>query len=518
MNKIKLALRLCVSAVIALGGLALISAVAMPSAEGRGQPEIWRDLPVSQSGVPYPNCRFGLGGNVVSFNVAALNSGWHMDWLTQLNPSRPQGSEYFQVVRLKSTSGGYTFTPSVATLQAILDQNPGATWLIGNEPDSPFQDNLRPEVYARAYHDLYALIKQRDPSAQVGAGNIVQPTPLRMQYLDRVLSAYQQLYGAWLPTDLWSIHSYILREIDPSDPEAYPIGPYEVWGAYIPLGMTVTRGTLYTYSDMFSLPIFQQRLIDFRGWMRDRGYGDKPLYITEFGTLFPYIPYNADPGGPFNFQDEHGVEMDEARTAAFMTGTFNLLRQLTSASVGYAPDGGHLVQRWLWYSVSDTTFGGPLFDPGTQARRPLGDVFASYTSAISPEVDLLAVSVRAEPSGPVTIGEAQTVTLKAVVANSGNVSVTPPITVAFYSGQPLSGTLIDSRVITFPLNGCGTTAEVSVTWPNLMSGVYPIYIEITSSRFVSETHLANNVVAGQVLLVPVRAYLPVVNKTYPWNP
>ncbi len=118
----------------------------------------------------------------------------------------------------------------------------------------------------------------------------------------------------------------------------------------------------------------------------------------------------------------------------------------------------------------------------------------------------------------VSSSEPHTVTLKAVVANSGNVSVTSPITVAFYAGQPLTGTLIDSRVITSPLNGCGTIVEVSVAWTDLMMGVYPVYVTVQGTGLVSETTLANNVVTGQVMLVPPRLYLPVILKTYPWTP
>ena len=403
----------------------------------------------------FPNCRFGIGGDTQPFSVTALNIGWSMDWNARLNAPRPNGAEYVQVVTIKPATGGYVFTPPTSTLYAIQDQNPGATWLIGNEPDSPWQNNLRPETYARAYHQLYYLLKQHDSSARVAAGNIVQPTPLRMQYLDRVLQAYRQTYNESLPADLWSIHSYILREIDPADPEAAPFGPLEVWGAYIPPGMTVTRGVLYTYSQQYDLTIFRQRLLNFRTWMRDRGYQDTPLYITEYGTLFPYVPYITPP----NYQDEYGSDMDEARAAAFMTGTFSVLRQLTDVNVGYAADGNHLVQRWLWYGVSDASYGGLLFDPATHTRRPLGDVFAAYTSAIAPEVDLLAVRLTTDPLGAIDIRQPQTVTVRAQVSNAGNISATPPLTVEFYSGYAPTGTLIARRAITAPLQGCGTAVE-----------------------------------------------------------
>ncbi len=456
----------------------------------------------------YPNCRFGVGGNVNGYDVTALNVGWYLDWSTQLSPMHPNGAAYLQVVRLQpDLYGGYTFTPTTATLQLIMDRNPGTTWLIGNEPDSPFQDRLVPEHYARAYHHLYYLIKQQNLSARVGVGGIVQPTPLRLQYLDRIRDQYEQLYDERLPTDFWNVHSFILREIDASDPEALPNGPYAVWGAYIPPGITATRGLLYTYADMFSAAVFRQRLLDFRVWMRDRGERDKPLYITEYGELFPYPPYIEPPP----YQDENGEYITEARAAAFMTGTFDVLLNLADAAVGYPADENRLVQRWLWYSVSDTNFGGPLFDPDTHARRPLGDVFYSYTHAISPSVDLLAVRVVADPPVISDTGQPQTTTLKATLSNIGNISIAQPISVAFYSGHPPTGTLIGAQAITSVLDGCAQTAETNVTWSNLGAGAHAMYVVVDPNDEIAETNSLNNQLVGMFLVARQRAYLPVVS-------
>jgi hypothetical protein len=503
-------LRFTSSVLIAgLGVVVLATALVVQARPGPG-PDRLQDQPFAASAADYPNCRFGVGGDVRGFSVAQLNVGWSMEWSAQLNPPRPNGADYFQVVTIRPAMGGYVFTPPTSTLHAILDQNPGATWLVSNEPDSPWQDNLRPETYAAAYHQLYYLIKQRDPSALVAAGNIVQPTPLRMQYLDRVLNSYRQTFKESLPADIWSVHSYILREIDPSDPEAMPNGPYEVWGAYIPPGITATRGMLYSYSQMFDVAIFKQRLIDFRQWMRDRGYGDKPLYITEYGTLFPYPPYATD-----YYADENGVLMTEARTAAFMTKTFATLQQLTHAQTGYAADANRLVQRWLWYSVSDESFGGLLFDPTTRVRRPLGNVFAAYTHALPPEVDLLAVQLTADPLGAINAAKPQTATLRAQVSNVGNISVTRRFTVEFYAGYPLSGTLIAARSVTIPLAGCGAAVNLSATWPALITGVHPAYVRVVGAPGLSETDLANNVRAAQILVAPPRVYLPLVRRVFP---
>jgi hypothetical protein len=451
--------------------------------------------------------------------VTQLNLGWYIDWQATLNPFRPNGAEYVQVVRLKYYSGTVIFNPPTSTLQAVIDQNPGALWLIGNEPDAPLQDNLRPEDYAHAYQQVHLLIKTRDPSARVGAGNIVQPTSLRMQYLDRVLQAYQETYQQPLPADVWSVHSYILRELSPYDPEACSAIDLNtsqclsVWGADIPPGITATRGALYEYSDMFKVSNFKQRLIDFRQWMRDRGYQQTPLYITEYGTLFPYIPYNFDPdtGEPFNYLDEHGIEMTEARTATFMTSTFNTLQTLIDPNLGYQPDGGRLVQRWAWYSVDDSQFGGLLFDPASHLRRPLGDVFAAYTSAITPYIDLVVARAWALPivqqdNLPVTA------TLHTQIGNSGNVSSSAAITVTFYDGPvgQLGTQVIATQVITTPLSGCGDNLALNVEWPELTAGYHPFVVTVQTDG--AEYRLNNNVLTGTLLVATEQLWLPLISR------
>lgn len=452
--------------------------------------------------VNYLNCRFGVGGAISTYAVSALNFGWYMDWGLQLQPARPSGAEYVQMVRLTGN------VPSTGTVQAIVDQNPGTLWLIGNEPDSPWQDSLLPETYARAYHDWYQLIKQRDPSARIGVGSIVQPTALRLRYLDRVLTAYQANYEARLPADVWSTHSYILREIDPSDPDALN-GTQSVWGAYIPPGFAETRGELYTFSQMFDQNIFRQRLIDFRAWLAARGYRNTPLYITEFGTLFPYPPYTIDAGGLYTWTDELNQPIIETRTSAFMTTAFNTLLSLTDTNIGYPADSNRLVQRWIWYSFDDKAYGGLLFDPITGGRRPLGDDFAAYTQAISPGVDLLAVNF-ATPAVPIGAGNTASATLRATVSNIGNISISQPVTVSFYAGLPPVGTLIASTVVTPPLAGCAATTDVTVLWPNVSVGIHPFYAELDPTNIVAETNESNNRITGSLFVATHQWHFPLI--------
>jgi len=99
-----------------------------------------------------------------------------------------------------------------------------------NPTGVPGRTMSTPDLYARAYHELYALLKSADPTAQVAVGGIVQATPLRLKYLDMIRQTYRQLYGAELPADLWNIHTFVLRE------EA------DSWGADLPPGIETAIG------------------------------------------------------------------------------------------------------------------------------------------------------------------------------------------------------------------------------------------------------------------------------------
>ncbi len=303
------------------------------------------------------NRRFGVGvnlqeGPIEDYDVSQLRAGWYVDWGTRLDPPHPVGMEYAQMIRV---SGG-TYSPGLATLGAIVDNNPGSLWLIGNEPDCIWQDNSLPSEYAAVYHELYSFIKGRDPSAKIAIGGIVQPTPLRLEYLDMVLDAYQNLYGEMMPVDVWNIHNMILREERGS------------WGAEIPPGIEADQGMLYNVQDNDDIEIFQQQIVAFRQWMKEKGERDKPLIVSEYGVLMP---------------EAYGF--DYARIKTFMYASLDYFTTATDDSLGYPADGNRLVQRWVWYSLNDDDFEGwpsrhHLFDPETRQITQLGIDYGDYVS------------------------------------------------------------------------------------------------------------------------------------------
>lgn len=173
--------------------------------------------------------------------ASRLAAGWYLDWAVQ-NRTKAPLPEHWQMIRLFPDGCVY---PARAAIRWAAFHNRGQVWVIGNEPDVIWQDDVMPATYAQVYHDLYYLIKKTDSSASIAAGSISQATPMRLAYLDRVLAAYQNLYGNTMPVDWWTVHGYVLREERGS------------WGVDIPPGFSENQGELYSTNDHGRIDLFK---------------------------------------------------------------------------------------------------------------------------------------------------------------------------------------------------------------------------------------------------------------------
>jgi len=276
--------------------------------------------------------------------------GWYLNWS---HASAPVQWPQIPFVRMVRPNGG-KFSPDLDSIRRTAIANPGALWLIGNEPDIAWQDNATPEQYARTYGLLHAAIKKADPTARVAIGGVSQPTPLRLAYLDRVLAAYKTQYGTDMPVDVWNIHAFILREERNS------------WGVGIPPGMNVDKGTLREIEDHADMGIFKQQIIDFRRWMAERGQHDKPLIVSEYSILMP---------------EDYGFSSDVV--SKFMKESFDYLLTAQDAALGYSADGNRLVQAFCWFSTADKVYQtSNLADPETRAITPVGKAFKEYMARL----------------------------------------------------------------------------------------------------------------------------------------
>lgn len=451
-------------------------------------------------GERYHNGRFGVGvthegGHPAQYDVGLLNAGWYWDWTARITPTLAH-LDYVHTVRLSPTEVGYKTRPDRTTILKAAAAHPGAMWFIGNEPDCVWQDNMRSDIYAQAYHDLYSTIKAADPTAKIGAGSIVQPTPQRLRYLDRVLETYQQMYDEPLPADFWATHSYILCENcfpqRPGDPFAWGACPVPDW----PEGSE--DAVYYSVYDHWRLDIFRERIVDFRQWMYDRGYRDCPLIVSEYGILF----YDG---------------LVEGRTVednvAFMTGTFDWMREARDPYLGYPPDDNRLVQRWAWYSLAHDGWyvDGSLFDYSTHEPLDLGLAYGAYTAALTPTVDLL-VWGWAEPVRSVQ-GELVTATLRARISNAGDVRTTEPLSVTFLVGE--SGMSIGG-LATRPLDGWGDWVEVSQSWVGLGEGEHLFCVRAAAAA--EEAAVEEATACNVVLVDPQTVYLPLVMQDWAGQP
>ena len=297
----------------------------------------------------YPRAGFGMSTRADPTTWAErLGAGWFLDWGTR-DWGTGKAPEYWQMVRITNGSP----RPELDEIRKIARDHPGMVWVIGNEPDNTLQDNLAAEDYALVFHDVSVALKDEDPSAKIAMGAVTQPSPLRLEYLDRVLQQYQSRYGEKLPVDWWTVHAYVLRE------------EVNSWGAGIPVGIEATSGLLIEPSQHGSLDLFYQGLVAFRDWMKERGYQSTPLAVTEFGILLP---------PSFGYSPEV--------VARYLEGTFQWLDAASDPLTGCPTDEYRLVQRWAWFSLADETFPvANLVDMSSGQLTPAGEAFRRFTLA-----------------------------------------------------------------------------------------------------------------------------------------
>jgi hypothetical protein len=265
----------------------------------------------------------------------------------------------------------FDIAQSAASAAANATAHPGSYWQVGNEPDTQYcntdgscQDNVTAEQYADRYYAIATAIRAADPSAKIGFGSIVQPTPIRLYYLNLAWERLKVRAGsaaaATALIDFWSIHNFVLNEVAGQWGTGLPKGYQPSWG--VPVNVT-------NFADTHNSNIFSNRVRAMRQWMKDRGQQNKPLWITEYGSLFP-------PETTSNL-----VTISQQKTADFMVATFNFMLTTRDANIGMPADGNRLVQRWFWYSLNENrdVYGGTLFDPVTGAATPVGQAFIDYT-------------------------------------------------------------------------------------------------------------------------------------------
>jgi streptogramin lyase len=390
------------------------------------------------------------------------------------------------------TTYGYVIDP--VKLGSLVHDFPGAIWLIGNEPDSIWQDNIPPEEYARIYHDFYRFIKARDATSRIAAGGIVQPTPLRLEYLDRVLAAYWTEYRQFMPVDVWHIHNAVLNEV------SCDYDPFNCWGAQVPPGIDAPYGEIRGIDDNDNMPMFKAQIRAFRQWLADRGYRGYPLIVTEYGVLMPAI---------------YGY--DAARVNRFMSASFDFLGTETDPDLGNPCDSYHLVQSWAWFSldvppydpITGEGFNGNLFEASSRTITAAGQNFADRTRSLPPVayVDLAIPRMRVSPpSSVVNPPQMAAHSVEIDVANIGT-TASSETQVKLTLNGPISNE--QQQHLTQLQHGGAKTITFSLT--GLPPGGYTLTAAVDPAGQVAEPQESNNKATRAFVVYagpPHSAYLP----------
>lgn len=423
---------------------------------------------------PSPHLRMGFnvakegGVSIDDYDVAQLHAGWYHDYNQQLVPSHPTGMIYHQMLRTDLATNTLT-----TTIGSLVNANPGNVWVVGNEPDRYGQDQMTPDQFAAFYHDVYTFLKGRDPTSRVAIGAIVQATPIRLRYLDMVLAAYQSRYGAPLPTDIWTLHNFLLPE-------------QCSWGAHIPPGLETfaSEGVpcLTPLREHANIATFQQRILDFRLWMKENGYRDYPLIISEYGILLTPL---------------HGFSYPVVRD--YMLASFDFMLNKTDQTLGYPADSNRLVQQFAWFSLNYYAYepstgqglNGNLFDHESRLLMDLGQDYAAYAAQrVLHFTDLELMPLAVEPAMATT---GKPVTVHGKVRNRGGVAATD-ITMRFWLGRPeAGGKLLGAMPVTAQaLPDCGYEYAAQLTWTPPTPGEYTIFVDVQGAEQALERTVDNN--------------------------
>lgn len=469
------------------------------------------------------NCRYGVStwsSNDFSF-LQGLGVGWAVNFSVNFNQNLPDGVEYMPIIRFKpkldaqgNRTGDYLvttqpFTDAPDGLGPIIAAHPGRLWIVGNEVErTQYQDDLMPAEYAKAYHDAYHFIKQRDPSAQVAISGLVQVTPGRLQYLDKVWNSYLSRYGTPMPVDVWNMHIYILPEINPNGTNAEAAVALGTDKAIAILGSGLVaaqcpNNNVYCYAEHDDMGIFAGQVVAMRQWMKNHGQQNKPLILSEYSLLFPYDQEDDNDPTTCYLRDEYGNCFTPERVSSFMEDSFDYLETAASTSLGFPADNYRLVQQWLWYTVHDyDTFSSNLLDKNSQSTSP-GQMFQTAVNALKPFSANPFISQVNFPTGT-TITPTGTInaTIGATVHNKGNTATTTPITVNFFADAAKTQH-IGTAVIPAGLTGCAVrTDQAEVVWSGLGPGLHHYWAQA----------VGGNTVQGFVIVNPKQVFLPSITR------
>ncbi|MBV9804257.1 MAG: hypothetical protein JO130_13740 [Solirubrobacterales bacterium] len=190
--------------------------------------------------------------------------------LTSVSASTTQAADPTSCVDEPCTLNTSAILGEVQSVQAELGGS-GNYYSVGNEVDDSFSDDVSPNVYVGQFDAWVNAIKQGDPTAKIVAPSIssvsccnnltTQPWGTAGQWFASFVTDYEQQHnGTKPPIDVLAMHLY---------------------------NEDLTTGA----ASVAQIANYVSEVQTFRQEANSLGYAGTPIWITEFGFLFP-------PGGP----------------------------------------------------------------------------------------------------------------------------------------------------------------------------------------------------------------------------
>jgi hypothetical protein len=146
-------------------------------------------------------------------------------------------------------------------------------------------------------------------------------------------------------------------------------------------------------------------------------------------------------------------------------------------------------------------------------RSPMGDAYARFTAQVVSQSDLLVAELNFTPAIPPTGTLPITVTVQAVVGNSGNTVSKKAFSLRLYQGDPANGgQLLEGALYSGTLAGCGQTRTYTYTWRNVTPGKYDLYAVVSAGAGVTDVQPANNQLQKTLRFAEKLLFLPILRR------
>ncbi|MCA9979723.1 MAG: hypothetical protein KDD89_02785 [Anaerolineales bacterium] len=458
-----------------------------------------------------PNCRYGVTDTGANEILPEIGVGWTLSFRVA-NATYPNNIEKAQIVRFKPQgSNGYVVvspTNGFAGLDSLIASKPGSLWLIGNEVDrKDVQDDLYPEAYARAYHDTYYYIKQRDATARIAVAGLVRVSAGRLQYLDLVWDNYQRLYGQKMPVDVWNMHAYNIAELngEGGDGAAAVANGTDPGLAlrYLAPGENVAACNLpevVCFMEEDDPQAFADQVVAMRQWMKNKGEQNKPLIISEYSILAPYNPADGF------LQDENGNSFVPERVVQFLQATYGYLEGAADPELGYPADNNRLVQQWMWYTTIEENpdyvgSSSAFVNPFSLTLNQIGAAHRDWVAARPLATNLIMDRVDGGAGVVKPPGVTGSASIYVRVRNNGN-TLTTSNTAVFI--RDADGNNLGTAQVAPGVGGCGMDTGTAVfTINNLPPGFHTFTAHIQNSNAPEKVGSATVFIGSDQLFLPI---------------